>query len=171
MDNHNKPDIPTNFLKSCLTLSLVAASLLAIFTEVRFFSILTTFGIISFVLYFLCLYGVEADENKKRKEFEDEIARERERIRRNELRKRARKFVISRDYPNLVVDTRTRATIPNHVMAVVFDRDEGKCTICESTKDLEFDHIVPHSKGGSDTSNNLRLLCATCNRSRGNRFV
>lgn len=34
---------------------------------------------------------------------------------------------------------------------------------------VEVDHIVPHSRGGEDTVANARILCRTCNRSRGNR--
>ncbi|MBJ62776.1 MAG: hypothetical protein CMB57_05915 [Euryarchaeota archaeon] len=37
-------------------------------------------------------------------------------------------------------------------------------------EDLEFDHMIPHSKGGSSTADNLRILCRPCNRSRGNRI-
>lgn len=34
---------------------------------------------------------------------------------------------------------------------------------------VEVDHIVPHSRGGADAPENARVLCRTCNRSRGNR--
>lgn len=33
----------------------------------------------------------------------------------------------------------------------------------------EVDHIIPHSKGGTDGPENARILCRTCNQSRGNR--
>lgn len=36
-------------------------------------------------------------------------------------------------------------------------------------RNLELDHIVPRSKGGTDQSENLQLLCNDCNRRKGNR--
>lgn len=33
----------------------------------------------------------------------------------------------------------------------------------------EVDHIVPHSKGGQDVLENVRICCRNCNQSRGDR--
>lgn len=35
---------------------------------------------------------------------------------------------------------------------------------------LEYDHIVPVSRGGSNTARNVELLCEVCNRSKGDRI-
>ena len=47
----------------------------------------------------------------------------------------------------------------------------GICAHCTSTKNLEVDHIEPISLGGSSERENLQALCATCNRSKRNRFI
>ena len=47
----------------------------------------------------------------------------------------------------------------------------SKCVICNSTRDLQIDHIYPLSKGGSDAFGNLQVLCATCNIRKSNMFV
>jgi hypothetical protein len=49
----------------------------------------------------------------------------------------------------------------------VFERDGGKCTECGSTFDLQYDHVIPVALGGATTADNLELLCADCNRSKG----
>ena len=57
-----------------------------------------------------------------------------------------------------------RETIPEEVRIAVWRRDEGKCSRCGNRKNLEYDHIIPISKGGSNTVRNIELLCEECNR-------
>jgi 5-methylcytosine-specific restriction endonuclease McrA len=67
-------------------------------------------------------------------------------------------------------EKRKRKPIPQLVKDKVWRRDEGKCVSCGSNESLEFDHIIPHSKNGSDTYRNLQLLCESCNRSKSNKI-
>ena len=63
-----------------------------------------------------------------------------------------------------------REPIPKDVQDRVWNRDGGKCVQCGSVEKLEFDHIIPLSKGGSSTYRNIQLLCENCNRSKGNKI-
>lgn len=47
----------------------------------------------------------------------------------------------------------------------VFKRDNFTCVYCGSTKreDLTIDHVIPQSKGGPNTWNNLVTACKSCN--------
>ena len=61
-----------------------------------------------------------------------------------------------------------RKPIPKDIQDRVWIRDGGKCVQCGSREKLEFDHIIPVSKGGSNTYRNIQLLCEFCNRSKSN---
>ena len=64
----------------------------------------------------------------------------------------------------------SREPIPQDVQIFVWKRDEGKCVKCGSNENLEYDHIIPVSKGGNNTARNIQLLCQTCNRSKSNKI-
>lgn len=66
--------------------------------------------------------------------------------------------------------SRRREGIPSEVRRKVWHRDGGACQRCGSTEGLEFDHIVPVSRGGSNTEKNIELLCKTCNRQKSARI-
>jgi hypothetical protein len=60
-----------------------------------------------------------------------------------------------------------RERIPEDVRIFVWCRDEGKCVLCGSQENLEFDHVIPVSRGGGNGSRNIQLLCERCNRAKG----
>ena len=60
--------------------------------------------------------------------------------------------------------------ISQDVKDKVWNRDGGKCVQCGSNENLEFDHIIPFSKGGANTYRNLQLLCESCNRSKSDKI-
>jgi 5-methylcytosine-specific restriction endonuclease McrA len=61
--------------------------------------------------------------------------------------------------------------ISDPVKEEVFERDSGQCVKCGSTRELQYDHVIQYSRGGSNTAANIQLLCGDCNRAKSNRFV
>jgi hypothetical protein len=62
-----------------------------------------------------------------------------------------------------------RLPIPKSVQREVWQRDRGRCVECGSRENIEFDHIIPVSRGGANTTRNIQLLCQTCNRLKTDR--
>ena len=63
--------------------------------------------------------------------------------------------------------------IPQDVRNAVWQRDQGRCIECGVGGPgayLEFDHIIPYSKGGASTTGNVQLLCRNCNLKKGDRL-
>src|SRR5207302_8776749 len=50
----------------------------------------------------------------------------------------------------------------------VFARDNWTCQYCGSHSNLTVDHVVPRSKGGVSSWENIVASCAPCNRRKGN---
>lgn len=50
----------------------------------------------------------------------------------------------------------------------IFKRDNGLCQYCGTDCDLTLDHLIPRSKGGKSTWNNLVTACKECNAKKGN---
>jgi 5-methylcytosine-specific restriction endonuclease McrA len=50
----------------------------------------------------------------------------------------------------------------------VFARDDWTCQYCGSRSNLTVDHVVPRSKGGASSWDNIVASCAPCNRRKGN---
>ena len=49
----------------------------------------------------------------------------------------------------------------------VFLRDKFQCQYCSSPDDLTFDHVLPRSKGGQTTWENVVAACSPCNLRKG----
>jgi stress response protein SCP2 len=60
--------------------------------------------------------------------------------------------------------------ISQSVKNAVWLRCQGRCVQCASTQYLEFDHIIPFSKGGSNSENNIQILCRACNLAKSNQI-
>jgi hypothetical protein len=70
-----------------------------------------------------------------------------------------------------------RALMTSQLREKIKIRDYHTCKICGiSTNDeknllLEIDHIIPLSKGGITSENNLQTLCWRCNRKKGSKII
>ena len=70
-----------------------------------------------------------------------------------------------------------RRKISDTTRYAVLERAGFKCQCCGSkplkNNDvvLHIDHVIPHSLGGSDSIDNLQVLCDKCNLSKQNRFI
>src|SRR5436305_2350386 len=60
------------------------------------------------------------------------------------------------------------STHPAFTRFNVFLRDRFVCQYCSADDDLTFDHIVPRSRGGQTTWENVVAACSPCNLRKGN---
>lgn len=119
--------------------------------------------------------GEIAKENELKEILKQEILdKEKEKLekeKRRQLKTQVRKELIEEGVlSNLNESDLKREPIPQDVLDKVWNRDGGKCVKCGSQEKIEFDHIVPFSKGGSNTYRNLQILCEQCNRGKSNNI-
>lgn len=79
-----------------------------------------------------------------------------------------KQIIVKGNSTNDSTDSVSRLGIPREVQREVWRRDGGKCTACGSPERLEYDRIIPVSRGGSNTARNIQLLCEKCNRQKSN---
>jgi 5-methylcytosine-specific restriction endonuclease McrA len=48
---------------------------------------------------------------------------------------------------------------------------DGRCYYCGLERKLTQDHVVPLSKGGSHSKDNVVAACRSCNSSKGDRLI
>ena len=114
----------------------------------------------------------EENERRKKEQERKEIEEIKERLlkkkRREDLEKLALRELM--DEGVLFPEAGKRPPIPKEVVDAVWKRDGGKCVYCGSTENLQLDHIIPFSKGGATTVENLQLLCQKCNLQKSNKI-
>ncbi len=79
-------------------------------------------------------------------------------------------FVHRTDVPRRTDIVEVQITIS--IKERLFGEQHGACNGCGTTfelRNLEVDHIIPRAKGGGDYYENFQLLCASCNRIKGDR--
>lgn len=53
----------------------------------------------------------------------------------------------------------------------VFRRDNHTCQYCGSTRQLTLDHVIPRSRSGTHTWDNVVTACSPCNAIKSNRLL
>ena len=53
----------------------------------------------------------------------------------------------------------------------LFLRDEFACQYCGSSGEMTFDHVIPRSRGGRTTWENVVASCGRCNLAKGNKSL
>ena len=51
----------------------------------------------------------------------------------------------------------------------ILHRDHYTCQYCDRRNDLTIDHVIPRSRGGRDTWDNVVVACLRCNVTKGSR--
>ncbi len=65
-----------------------------------------------------------------------------------------------------------RSTLPPALRQKILKRDRYTCRYCGARApdvELEVDHKIPVSRGGTDEEDNLMTSCLECNRGKGNK--
>ncbi|GGE92197.1 HNH endonuclease [Chishuiella changwenlii] len=108
------------------------------------------------------------EENNLKEQIKFEILekKRKEELRKEVLQELQEEGFIFNDY----FDNNKRESISQETQDRVWNRDGGRCVKCGNNEKLEFDHIIPFSKGGSNTYRNLQLLCEKCNRTKSNKI-
>ena len=69
-----------------------------------------------------------------------------------------------------------RTYISPTIRKIVFERANGYCEYCQcpsdfSTEPFSIEHIIPKSKNGTDSPDNLALACIGCNIYKSNKIT
>lgn len=112
---------------------------------------------------------IETDSEKVAA-FEKELIKEKllQKKRKQDLEKIALQELM--DEGEIFPEANKRPPIPKEVVDAVWNRDGGRCVYCGSTENLHLDHIIPFSKGGDTSVENLQLLCQKCNLQKSNKI-
>jgi hypothetical protein len=76
--------------------------------------------------------------------------------------------------PAKISDSPERMSIPLSLRYKVLSRDEFRCQYCGGTPQdgyvLHVDHVIPRSRGGATTEENLITACLLCNLGKSDRW-
>lgn len=83
-------------------------------------------------------------------------------------------IVLNREYIRKPASTRSGISNRNIAKSKVFTRDGWKCGYCltpVNSKSATIDHVIPRSKGGDNTYENVVTCCKKCNGKKGDESL
>ncbi len=119
-------------------------------------------------------------EEQQRKNATDYARRWREKNRekvRESSRKHYHKHKALHQLHSKIYKSKVRAGRVGEVKAkdlcTLLEEQKSLCAICKKllSEEKEIDHIIPISKGGKHSIENLQWTCRYCNRSKGNKII
>lgn len=97
----------------------------------------------------------------------------------DQVRKAIEEGIQARQLPMdepVIVQLLANVRVPRMVLrptrANIMLRDEETCQYCgKHSRELTLDHVIPRSRGGQSTWENLVACCRACNGRKGNRYL
>lgn len=104
--------------------------------------------------------------NKNSQNFHDflDVKKETQKQTSNSLKQQSASTNSAPSIKSIHIKSNNSRYIARKIKYQIWHRDQGKCTQCASTRNLNFDHIQPYALGGESNLENLRLLCFHCNQ-------
>ena len=125
-----------------------------------------------------CATTCVASEKLKRKWIGIDLSPLAEKLVKQRLLKQFKQGVLGKKMVNPIVrDTlpiKNAKKPPKDIRHTLYGRQKGICKLCKTHFEFrmfQLDHIVPKSKGGQDTPENLQLLCGPCNYQKGTKSM
>ena len=82
-------------------------------------------------------------------------------------------YFVSEPFTETSTGRNRSRNISHSTIIRVARRDNNTCQVCGKIlldREIEIDHIIPYSRGGSSDENNLRVTCIECNRKKGKKI-
>lgn len=82
-------------------------------------------------------------------------------------------YFVSESFTETSTGRNRSRSIPHSIIIRVARRDNNTCQICGKIlldRDIEIDHLIPFSRGGTSDESNLRVTCLDCNRRKGKKI-
>lgn len=82
-------------------------------------------------------------------------------------------YFVSETFTETTTARNRSRNISNATIIRVARRDNNTCQICGRIlldREIEIDHIIPYSRGGTSDEANLRVTCLECNRKKGKKI-